>query len=221
MKIVRAEKNYSVLPKAVLDGFEEVGSALAADCVVSRQVIDGGIKATSSGARLVGQAMTATARAGDSRVVQIALKHAGPGAVLVIDAGGGSQNAMWGDVATKSAKTKGVLGLVVDGAVRDVAAMRKAEFPCFSRHVIPRGPLKGAGGEIGRTCIVGGVTVSPGDLIIGDDDGVTVIPMEEASDVLKACQAKLVKEGDWMAKIDDGQDVADVLGVTEDETVSE
>ena len=105
-----------------------------------------------------------------------------------IDAGGHVDTAIWGEVMTVAAQSRGVAAVVLDGAVRDAAKMREMNFTIFACGVVPRGPHKGLGGTIDGPVSVGGVTVYPGDLLIGDDDGVAVVPLASIDTVLKEVQ---------------------------------
>ena len=109
--------------------------------------------------------------------------------------------------------------MVLDGATRDVAELRAMGFPVFSRAVVPRGPHKGFGGTIDGPIAAGGVPVRPGDLVIGDDDGVVVVPLDQARQVLVAAQANVEKESRWMAEIANGRATTEMLGIPEPEVI--
>jgi len=111
----------------------------------------------------------------------------------------------------------GVAGLVLDGAIRDVAAIRDMGFPVYCRAVVPRGPHKGFGGTIDAPVACGGVSVSPGDLIVGDDDGIAVVPLAEVETVLATARAAEEREQQTIAKIRQGKTSAELLGLPEPE----
>ena len=116
---------------------------------------------------------------------------------------------------TRSALHNGIAGLVIDGAVRDTLEIIESGFPCFARTVVPRGPHKGFGGVIDGTISCGGISVSPGDLIIGDADGVTVVPFSRIAETLEAANSILAKEDRVLAKLAEGGSLAEVYGVPE------
>ncbi|MCI4363138.1 MAG: orotidine 5'-phosphate decarboxylase [Thermoplasmata archaeon] len=132
--------------------------------------------------KLVGPAVTVVTRDGDWAKPVEAIDRAGPGDVLVIDAGG-QTTAIWGELASWSAHGKGVSGVVIEGAVRDLDAILALGFPVFSRHVSPNAGEPKGHGEIGVEVVVGGERVRPGDWIVGDASGLVVVPRERAQEV--------------------------------------
>jgi 3-hexulose-6-phosphate synthase/6-phospho-3-hexuloisomerase len=141
-----------------------------------------GILSVQQGAKMIGPAVTARTLNGDWAKPVQAIDLAKPGDVIVIDAQGG-QEAVWGELASHSCKVKGVAGVVIDGAIRDVDTIRAIGFPAFARHVVPNaGDPKGFG-ETQVEIRCGGQRVRPGDWVIGDDSGVVVVPQEEAHEI--------------------------------------
>jgi regulator of RNase E activity RraA len=116
---------------------------------------------------------------------------------------------------THAALKQGIAGIVLDGAMRDVAEIRELGFAVFCRAIVPRGPHKGFGGTIDGTISCGGVAVSPGDLVIGDDDGVAVIPLSEVTAVQAAASAALERETIWLDEIAKGKTTRELLGLPE------
>lgn len=133
---------------------------------------------------LVGTAFTVRTHPSDNLMVHKALDLAEPGDVIVVEAGGDVTHAILGDLMCSYAARRGISGMVVDGAVRDGAAIRAMGYPVFARGRAPRGPYKEGPGEINVPVSCGGVSVSPGDLIVGDGDGVVVVPGRWAAEVL-------------------------------------
>ncbi len=146
------------------------------------------------GSVMCGQALTVDSRPGDNLMVHKALHIAQPGDVLIVDAKGELTNAIVGEFMIDEAKRAGVAGLVIDGAIRDVAAIRSGSMPVYAAGVTHRGPYKDGPGEVNVVVSVGGMVVKPGDIIVGDEDGVLAIPLEHAKDVLKAALAKQAAE---------------------------
>jgi regulator of RNase E activity RraA len=150
---------------------------------------------SSLGARaMVGTAMTVRTRPGDNLVVHKALDLARPGDVVVIDARGELVNAILGELMTEYAASRGIAGLVVDGAVRDQISLSTGELPVFARGFSHLGPYKSGPGEIHGPVSIGGVAVNDGDVILGDADGLAVIPRARAWSALEAAEQVVAKE---------------------------
>jgi regulator of RNase E activity RraA len=148
------------------------------------------------GRAMVGPAMTVRTRPGDNLVVHKALDLARPGDVLVIDARGELVNAILGELMTGYAATRGIAGVVVDGAVRDQNSISEGQLPVFARGFSHLGPYKSGPGEIHGPVSIGGVAVNDGDVILGDPDGVAVIPRARAWSALEAAEQVVAKEAD-------------------------
>jgi len=133
--------------------------------------------------------------------------------VLVIDARGYLDTSIWGGIQTQVAKKLGIAGVVVDGSVRDVRIIRKLRYPIFCSGVVPAGPHKGLGDSVNVPVQCGGVPVNPGDIVIGDDDGVVVVPREKAEEVLKKAKERLKIEKEWLEKIDRGETTLRAIGL--------
>ena len=156
---------------------------------------------------MAGTAVTAKSRGGDNLTYLRALEFCRPGDVLLIDAGGDLQNAVVGGILTFYAAHIGLSGVVIDGAIRDVAEIRAHEFPVYARGVTHRGPYKDGPGEINVPISVGEMVVNPGDIVVGDQDGLLAIPqdggveqlIEKARAVLEseARTIQAMKEGRW------------------------
>ncbi|MFH1732372.1 MAG: HisA/HisF-related TIM barrel protein [Planctomycetota bacterium] len=163
-----------------------------------------GIRALVPGVKMVGRAVTVRTYPGDWAKPVEAIDVAEPGSVIVV-AAGGVPPAIWGDLATNSAMQKGLAGVVIDGAARDSADIRELGFPVFTKHVASHaGEPKGMG-EIGVPIRVCGRRVCPGDWIIGDDDGVLVVPRERAVEIANRGQDCLEKENRIRAEITEGK----------------
>ncbi len=146
------------------------------------------------GQRMAGPALTVKTRPGDNLMVHKALEMAEPGDVLVVDAGGDLTNALVGEILVYIAQGKGVAGIVIDGAIRDVDELRGCGMPVFAAGVTHRGPYKDGPGEINVEIAIDGMVIRPGDLVLGDADGVLCIPAGEAEAVLAATEAKQAAE---------------------------
>jgi regulator of RNase E activity RraA len=177
------------------------------------------IKALGPGMRILGHARTASTMIGDNSTLHVAVGLLDPGDILVVDAGGVEDIAVWGGVMTEAALARGVGGAVIDGAIRDAHDLRERGFPVFCRAVSPRGPHKGLGGTIDGSIAAGGVPVVPGDIVIGDADGIAVVPLGRQAEILAAAQKILGREEEWLAAIRSGRSTADLLGLPAPEWV--
>jgi len=221
MPIQRHEINFEKLSVADLAAWREIPPAIASDCMNRSQFMAAAIKPVAAGTTLAGQARTVTSMVGDNGVSHVATALLNPGEVLVIDAQGHSDIAVWGGVATRAAMAKQAAGVVIDGAVRDVAEIRELGFACYARAVVPGGPHKGFGGIIDGAIACAGCPVSPGDIVLGDDDGIAVVPLSRWRTVYAACVAKLKAEEEWLRQIASGKPMAEVLGLEEAEIIRE
>ncbi|MFQ5765280.1 MAG: RraA family protein [Rhodospirillales bacterium] len=219
MTLQRHAVAFETLPPETLEAWRKIAPAIVSDCMNRTHFMAAAIKPVRPGTLLVGQARTVTSMVGDNGISHAATPLMEAGQVMVIDAKGYDGVAVWGGVATRAAMARGLAGVVIDGAVRDVAEIRGLGFPCFARAVVPSGPHKGFGGIIDGPISCAGCPVKPGDLVIGDDDGVAVVPLEWAQDMLKASQEKLKQEEDWLAAIADGRSMAEVIGLPEPDLI--
>lgn len=215
MALRRYIVDFPALPAATIEAFGTVDASVAGDAMNRERVMAGAIKPLAPGMRLCGQARTVSAMAGDNGIIHAAIALVEPGQVLVIDAAGLEDVAVWGEVMTRAALHRGIAGVVLDGATRDAAAIRELGFPLFCRAVVPRGPHKGFGGTIDDIVAVGGVAVSPGELVIGDDDGVAVVPLHCVDSVLDGARAAQEKEERWFTEIAAGRTTAELIGIPE------
>jgi 3-hexulose-6-phosphate synthase/6-phospho-3-hexuloisomerase len=182
----------------LLEGFKSLSTALICDAMGKRcYLMDSAIKPLIPGLSAVGYALTVKNRLGDWQSAIRAIDQARPGDFLVLDAHINPDLACWGGLNSYASKLKGVVGAVVDGAARDLQEIKELGFPVYAKRIVPR---DGAGegcerSEIGIPVNCGGVNVKPGDIIFGDDDGVVVVPIEEAETILeKALAVKEIEE---------------------------
>ncbi|MBD9394112.1 RraA family protein [Acidovorax sp. ACV01] len=138
------------------------------------------------GRKLLGTAVTVKTRPGDNLVIYKALMTMSPGQVLVVDGAGDMTNALIGELIMLYAQQRGCAGVVIDGAIRDAAAFYGADFPCYARGVSHRGPYKQGPGVINVPVSIAGQVVCPGDIVVGDEDGVVTFPVADAPRLLDA-----------------------------------
>ena len=153
-----------------------------------------GILPYHKGGQLVGTALTVKTRNGDNLAIHAALKIARRGDVIVVDGGGDVSQALIGEIILTHAESLGVAGFVLDGAIRDVAAIRASELPCYARGITHKGPYKNGPGSLNVPVSIGGLVVHPGDLIVGDDDGIVALAPQAARDLLPAIRAQEERE---------------------------
>ncbi len=204
MPIQRYKTDFKSLSADELDTWREFPPAIVSDCMNRTQVMAGAVKPVAQGMRVLGQARTVTCMVGDNSAVHALIGMIEPGEVIVVDAGGFEDTAIWGGIMTRGAVRQKIGGLVVHGAVRDVAEIIELGLPCFSSAVVPAGPHKGFGGVIDAPISCAGCPVRPGDIVIGDDDGVCVVPLERADEILKASIEKVAQEEATNADTDKG-----------------
>ena len=154
---------------------------------------------------MAGTAVTVRARGGDNLTILRAFEYCRPGDVMVIDCGGDVANAVIGGILSYYGYTIKLSGMVIDGAIRDVAEIRERDFPVYARGVNHRGPYKDGPGEINVPVSIGGMVVNPGDVIVGDQDGLLAFAPTEALNVITKAQAQAKKEADTMLAMKEGR----------------
>lgn len=184
--------------------FLDIPVANVSDCM-SRMTAGGPtIRAMHDGSPMAGPALTIKSRPGDNLMLHKALKIAKPGDVIVVDAGGDLTNAITGEIMLGEAKLKGYGGVVINGAIRDSQVIAKDNFPVFAAGTTHRGPYKDGPGEINIPIAIDGMVINPGDLVIGDADGILCVPFEQVEAILVAAQNKQVVEAEMIAAIAKG-----------------
>jgi len=166
-----------------------------------------------AGRRISGAAVTAYNFPGDNLMIHVALRVAERGQILLLTNGGGHQGALWGDVACTYAVEKGIEGVVSDGAVRDIDALRELDFPVWSTAVSPGHPEKRGPGSVNVPVVVDGVLVEPGDVIVADGDGVLVIPRDRLKATVEGARARAEKEVAIRKRIKAGESLFEILGM--------
>jgi regulator of RNase E activity RraA len=188
---------------AVIARFRGMASANVADAMGRFNFMDPGIQ-SRSGFPLCGPAVTVLCRPADNLMVHKALDVAQPGDVVVVSTVGSTTTAVFGDLMCRTAAAKKLGGIVVDGAIRDVDGIAALHFPAFSRSVTPGSCDKDGPGEVNVPIACGGTVVMPGDILVGDDDGVAVVPRAHAEEVLRLVDELMERERKRVAEIDGG-----------------
>jgi len=185
--------DYTRPDKALVELFRDIPVANIDDCMNRTAAVDGAIRPLNR-TPLLGTAFTMQVPEGDNLMFHKAMDLAQPGDVIVIDAGGDTNRAIFGGLMISYCKVRDLAGVIVDGAVRDYRELADMDFPVYAKGVTPNGPYKNGPGTIGETISFGGKVVRPGDIIAGDEDGIIIIKPEEAEELHKAAQAVVAKE---------------------------
>lgn len=151
-----------------------------------------------------GNAVTVKVRSGDNLMIHLALRMLKPGDVLVVDGEGDLTRALFGEIMMSVAKSKGAVAAVIDGAIRDVNAFEKAHFPCWARGINLRGPYKDGPGAVNVPVSIGGLIINPGDIVLGDSDGVVAFSPKVALEVAQLGKEKVAQEVATLKSIKDG-----------------
>ena len=191
----------------------DIPTAIVSDELNRSGALTAEIKPLNPNWSMVGPAMTVRTMAADNLAIHHAIALAPKGIVLVIDAGGYLRNAVWGGILHYAAELRGIAGIVVDGSIRDAAVLRNSSLPCFARGIVPAGPHKAWGGEINSPIQAGGCAVHPGDLMIGDADGVVVVPAAGASELLAKCRKRIDDERGVIQRLKDGETTVSIMGL--------
>ena len=176
-------------------------SSILADVAGRRGALSGRIAPLAPSMKFAGPALTVEVRPGDNLMIHAALAVAKPGDVIVVDGKGDLSSALMGEIMCQQCVALGVAAVVIDGAVRDSEAIRELGFPMYAAGLNPNGPTKFVPGRLNHPISIGGVSVKPGDLVVGDADGVTVIEREKAAAMLPLAVKKVADETKRIAGI--------------------
>lgn len=199
---LRIKKSFSRPSKVLVEGFKGLPVANIADMMNRTFCMNAAIKPVNE-APLLGVAFTVKTRPGDNLMLHKALDMAEPGDIIVVDASGDLTNSLMGELMVMWGEKKGIGGYVIDGAIRDYGALKNSDVPIYAAAVMPAGPYKDGPGEINFPISCGGVVVNPGDILVGDEDGVVVIRKEDAEAILKEAKAKNAAEQQIMKDIEE------------------
>jgi regulator of RNase E activity RraA len=198
-------KTIARVDAAVIAQAGQFPSSILADVAGRRGALSGRIAALAPSMRVAGSAITVEVRPGDNLMIHVALAIAQPGDVIVVDGKGDLSSALMGEIMCQQAKALGLAGVVIDGAVRDSEAICALGFPMYAAGLNPNGPTKSVAGRVNHPVSVGGVTVYPGDLIVGDADGITVVERAKAASLIPLAVDKVAAETKRIADIQSGK----------------
>jgi 4-hydroxy-4-methyl-2-oxoglutarate aldolase len=199
--------------EAQLATLKRLGTATVHEAQGQKGAFDSGLKPLDPSRRLAGSALTVECRPSDNLAIHFALLKARPGDVLVVDAKGFVEAGPWGDIMTLAAQQAGVAGLVIDGSVRDSDSIIRMGFPTYSRALSIKGTGKAHGGRVDVPIICGGVVIRPGDIILGDRDGLVAIAQEEIDLVIRLSEERERKEEALRIALRSGRTTVELLGL--------
>lgn len=188
----------------LIDGFRTAATAVISDSLDRLPGAVGLRPFHRVAGTMVGRAVTVRVAAGDNMFIHKALDLVQAGDVVVVDGGGETSRALIGEIMVAIARSRKAVGFVIDGAIRDSGSIGAGDFPVFARAAIHRGPYKNGPGSINQPVSVGGLVVNPGDIVVGDDDGVVAFPVEGADTLLQAVRAHERKEEEMLRQIAEG-----------------
>jgi 4-hydroxy-4-methyl-2-oxoglutarate aldolase len=200
------------VPSGLIREYKKLSSATVHEASGGIGALSANIKPISHEMVVCGPAITVNLRPGDNLMLHKAIYVAGPGDVIVADAKGFTEAGAWGEIMAVAAQVRGIAGLVFNGAVRDSQAMTELGFPVFSRALCIKGTEKVSLGSINQPLILDNVTIYPGDLILGDRDGVVVVKREDAAEILQKSKAREEKEEGLKQRLKRGESTLDILG---------
>lgn len=198
-------------PPEQIDQLRALGAATVYEAQGAKGALDSGMKPIDPTCRLAGPAVTVDARPGDNLILHLALLKAKPGDVLVVDAKGFMEAGPWGDVLTLQAMKAGLAGLVINGCVRDANTLIQMGFPVFCRGLSIKGTGKNQPGKINVPISIGDVTIHPGDIIVGDRDGLVVVAKGEVEQALSSAVGREQKEDQMRQAIEQGATTVQLL----------
>jgi 4-hydroxy-4-methyl-2-oxoglutarate aldolase len=199
----------------LVEGLGAAGSATVHEAIGRRGYLGPEIAPIQRGARVGGSAVTVLSHPGDNIMVHAAVEVCQPGDILVVAVTAPSTHGMFGDLLATSLMARGVRGLVIDAGVRDASDLNDMEFPVWTRHVSCEGTVKSSPGSVNVAVSIDGVIIEPGDVVVADDDGVVVVPREEAEWGLEKSNARLSDESRTRARLEAGELGLDFYGLRE------
>jgi 4-hydroxy-4-methyl-2-oxoglutarate aldolase len=198
-----------------VERFAEFDPATLYEAAGQQGMIDPAIRAAWAGARVCGVAATVECPPGDNLMLHVAVATAARGVVIVANVGAYMWAGAWGEILTAAAQARGLAGLVIDGAVRDIDAIRQVRFPVFSRGFAIGSCTKERPGKLAVPIHFGGVIVRPGDLILGDADGLVVVEHERLEEVYEKALTRRRRESEIISKLRQGRTTMELLGLAD------
>ena len=206
-------RNIERADAAVIERLGAAGTATVHEAIGRVGFVGTHLRPIQNDTKIAGSAVTVLSHPGDNMMIHAAVEMCGPGDILVVTNTAPSTHGMFGDLLATSLMASGVRGLVIDAGVRDTSDLRSMGFPVWSQHVSCQGTVKNTPGSVNVPVVLGGITVQPGDVVCADDDGVVVVPREQAEWALEQSDARLAKEATMRARLEAGELGVDVYGL--------
>jgi 4-hydroxy-4-methyl-2-oxoglutarate aldolase len=199
-----AVKNINRAPQEQIDRLEKLGSATVHEAQKRVGQLKPYLRPVFSGARIAGSAITVLLQPGDNWMLHVAMELAQPGDIIIAGCTTENDDGFFGDLLASSAMAQGIKGLVIDGGVRDTKDLKQMNFPVWSKAISIKGTVKNTLGSVNIPIICGGQQINPGDIVIADDDGICVVPYENAQIVADAAEKRESYEGEKRAQFESG-----------------
>ncbi|MEM8552264.1 MAG: RraA family protein [Pseudomonadota bacterium] len=196
------------------------GTATIGEVNGATKILDQAIRPLERGTAVCGRAFTVRCTPGDNLAIHHAVPLLSPGDILVVDYGGSLRSGPFGEVLAVACQSSGAVGLVIDGAVRDAAALAVRRFPVMCRGLAIPGTTKNDPGVIGQPVVVGGVKVEPGDVVVADDDAVVSFPAADLLETAAKAATRVAYERDVMARLECGETTSEILGLAKAENAT-
>lgn len=198
-----------------INQLRDLGAATVYEAQGAKGALDHGVKPIDPSVKLAGPAYTVDCRPADNLMLHYAVQKARPGDVLVVDAKAFMEAGPWGDVLTIQAMKVGIAGLVINGCVRDASLIIELGFPVFCRGLSIKGTGKNQPGKVGVPVLIGDVQINPGDIVVGDRDGIVVVPEAEVGSAIATSLAREAKEVQQRKAIQEGTSTIDLLNLAD------
>lgn len=202
-------------PIELLDALSDAGVSTVHEALGRTGFLGVDIRPIQTGTSIAGNAITVSSQPGDNMMLHAAVEVCAANDILVVANTQPSDHGMFGDLLATSLMARGVRGLVIDAGVRDVSTLREMGFPVWSRYVSPLGTEKRTPGSVNVPVTIGDVTIRPGDIVCADDDGVVIVPREQASNCLQASHSRLEREEAKRKRLAAGELTLDMDGIRE------
>jgi 4-hydroxy-4-methyl-2-oxoglutarate aldolase len=208
-----AEKKQETSMKKYLKDLKKIPASVLSDVMNKMNSMEADVRPLQKNVNMAGVAFTVKAMAGGNWGTHKALTRLKEGEVLVVDARGHVNTAVWGMLQTAAAIKRKAAGVVIDGSIRDSREILRSGLPVFCKGITPAGPHKGWNDDVQVQVQCGGVPVNPGDFVKGDDDGVVIIPRGDIEKVIRLAYERIKTEKEWFARLKKGQSSFDILGL--------
>lgn len=202
----------TALTDALLAQVGQIATATLHEAMGKAGALPPAIKPLNPKMKLWGTAVPVHTMPGDNLMLHRAVAQATAGDVLVVDVSGHHEAGYWGEIMTVAAQTRQLAGLVIDGCVRDADPIEALDFPVFCRGLCIQGTTKFGRGTLNQPIVIGNVTIEPGDVVVGDRDGVVVVPSRRLQQVIEASRSREAKETDTMAALRQGKTTLEIYG---------